>query len=208
MGRTENKAELRTVNSKSKRSPSSAPRLPKKITETYLHNSGLYYLQRFAASKKHFKSVMARKVRRSCQAHPEQDLASCLKMVDDLADKFEAAGLLNDAVYVRGILASLLRQGRSLKAIRAKLLIKGLSEAQISESLAQYHEEEGLSLAETDLQSALRFARRKKIGPFRRGPKEPSILQKELGVFARAGFSYDLSKTVVEMDSDDPRGVY
>ncbi len=59
---------------------------PKKITESYLHNSGLYYLQRFSASSEHFRSVMMRKVKKSCMHHTDQDYDACAVMVDKLVE--------------------------------------------------------------------------------------------------------------------------
>lgn len=84
---------------------------PRKITETYLHNSGLFYLERFAASKAHFKVVMTRKVKRSCLYHVDQNYETCVEMVDALADRFEELGLINDAIYTRGCVESFRRRG-------------------------------------------------------------------------------------------------
>ena len=99
-------------------------KIPRKISETYLHNSGLYYLERFAASKKHFKFVMKNKVKRSCMHHTEQDFEQCAAWVDALADKFEKVGLIDDDAYTNGLVASLRRKGKSRSAIINKLNIK------------------------------------------------------------------------------------
>ncbi len=196
----EHKARTRPVNQKSSNSSRAKKRLPKKITETYLHNSGLYYLQRFAASKAHFKSVMMRKVRRSCQHHTDQDLEACKAMVERLAGVFEASGLLNDESYVNGAVASLMRQGRSDKYIRAKLLSKRLSLEQISSALESFRQQEGKNAQDTEIEAALRFIRRKKIGPYRPQELRSELLRKDLGALARAGFSYDIAQRVLEMD--------
>jgi regulatory protein len=196
----EHKARTRPVNQNSSNSSRAKKRLPKKITETYLHNSGLYYLQRFAASKAHFKSVMMRKVRRSCQHHTDQDLEACKAMVERLAGVFEASGLLNDESYVNGAVASLMRQGRSDKYIRAKLLSKRLSLEQISSALEAYRENDGKTAEDTEIEAALRFIRRKKIGPYRPQELRPEYLRKDLGALARAGFSYDIAQRVLEKD--------
>src|SRR5687768_1034793 len=98
---------------------------PKKITETYLHNAGLYYLQRFSASSESFRRVMMRKVERSCRAHPEQDRAECARMVDELVRKFLGAGLLNDGQYAEAMVSTLRRRGLSSRAIQARLAARG-----------------------------------------------------------------------------------
>ena len=171
---------------------------PKKITKTYLHNSGLYYLERFAARKNHFRTVMGRKVRRSCNYHKDQDYEECLKLVDELADQFESSGLLDDTAYLRGMITSLRRRGLSRKAIIAKLLAKGLSSGQITAALQTHDEEEYPGGMNVELLAAIKQARKKRLGPF-------DILQKHeheksLATMARAGFSYDIASKVLEMD--------
>ncbi len=201
MESAEHKAQARSVNNKKTTvSRGGRKRVPKKITENYLHNSGLYYLQRFAASKAHFKSVMMRKVRRSCQYYPEQNPEECRALVDALADKFQAAGLLNEDLYLQAAATSLRRQGRSAKAIRARLFSKGFKSEQIDESLQKMSDLENKSMHDLELEAALRFARKKKIGRFR--PKTADVYdsKKELGALARAGFSYEISRQVLGYD--------
>lgn len=52
---------------------------PKKISERYLYNSGLAYLQRFPSSSSNFQRVMMRKINNSCRHHVEQDIDACKK---------------------------------------------------------------------------------------------------------------------------------
>jgi len=175
-------------------------RPPKKITETYLHNAGLYYLQRFAASKSHFKNVMMRKVKKSCLHHTDQDFDACGEMVDRLTEKFENVGLLNDHVYARGLVTSLRRRGMSRKAILAKTGMKGIDSRQAQQSLKEYDDIHEDTMG-AELRAALTLARRKKIGPYDITGKKDD--QKSLGKLARAGFSYETSRRVLDLDSED-----
>ncbi len=174
-------------------------RKPKKITPTYLHNAGLYYLERFSASKKHFKVVMMRKVKRSCMEHPEQDYDACKSMVDEVADKFERLEILNDDVYARAVVTSLRRRGLSKTMIINKMRMKGIDAEKAMEELskvdAQSQEDEN-----PELSAALKLARKKKIGPYFMG--EVQDIKKSLGILARAGFSYDIAKKVLEYEED------
>lgn len=175
-------------------------RIPKKITPTYLHNSGLYYLERFSASKAHFKTVMMRKVKRSCMHHADQDYEECRAMVDALADKFEALELLNDAVYARGVVGSLRRRGFSRTAVMMKMRAKGIEPEDSMRALQNIDEETGAQ--EPEFNAALKLARKKKMGPYYLGDDEPNV-QKWLGAFARAGFSYDIARRVLDIDDSD-----
>jgi regulatory protein len=162
---------------------------PKKITAQYLHNAGLYYLQRFAASRGQFRSVMLRKIRRSCMEHREQDYEACAALVEKIVEKFERAGLLNDELYTRGVVASLRRQGKSKSVILSKLKTRGVETSLVTETLGAQDTED------SELRAALTVLRRKKAGPF--GDRDN---EKTLAALARAGFSYDTATQAMRMD--------
>ncbi|MDH5722109.1 MAG: RecX family transcriptional regulator [Alphaproteobacteria bacterium] len=179
-------------------------KIPKKITPDYLHNSGLYYLQRYAASTNHFKDVMARKAKRSCMYHLDQDFSKCLKLIDELADKFAQVGLLDDESYAYGLASSYRRQGLSFRMIVQKMKIKGLDDNQIQTALQKVDCTSNISsIADPELRAALAFARKKRLGIFYQGDelKRPEH-QKALGRFARAGFSYDIANKILAIESE------
>jgi regulatory protein len=178
------------------RKPRREKKPPKKITADYLHNSGLYYLQRFPASTGHFRTVMMRKVDKSCRHHTTQNREDCAALVDALVAKFVDMGLLNDEGYSRGMVTSLRRRGLSGRAIQAKLSAKGLKRDQIEQALAEHADDR--PSGEVDLIAALRLARRKKLGPF--STKDPATGEKDLATLARAGFGYDIASRVIRMD--------
>lgn len=171
---------------------------PKKITPDYLYNAGLAYLQRFPASTGYFRTVMMRKVDRSCRHHTQQDRAACAAMVDDVIGKFHTQGLLNDEAYLRGMVNSLRRRGASSMGIKSKLAAKSLSADVVAQALSQHADDTGAD----DLGAALILARRKKIGAFRPPSKEFNR-DKELATLARAGFSYDTAEKALSMEMDD-----
>lgn len=185
------------------KSRSKAKRLPKKITEDYLHNSGLFYLQKFAASKAHFTRVMSRKITTSCRAHPDQDLAHCMALLERVVNKFERAGLLNDALYSEGAVASLRRRGASARGIAQKLAHKGLSHLLIREKLDAHdaRQMDG-TIEDAELAAALTLARRKKIGPFAKTQDEKTQ-QKFFAAMARAGFSYQTARKILGRAGED-----
>lgn len=202
--KTKNQNEKAPSKNKSSYPPSgnyNRKKKPKEITPTYLHNAGLYYLEHFSTSKMHFKEVMMRKVKRSCLCHKHQNYNSCVKMVDELADKFEKCGLLDDKVYASAMISSMRRKGLSRQSIKAKMRSKGICldmVAQILENMDDhYHESEN----EAEIAAAIKFACRKKIGPYFCGTNQNA--QKSLGIFSRAGFSYDVAKHVMDIISED-----
>lgn len=175
---------------------------PKKITPTYLHNAGMAYLERFPASSGHFRSILMRKVDKSCRHHKEQDRDACAAMVDDLITKFLSMGLLNDDAYVKGMVTSYRRRGLSGNAIKAKLGAKRLSSDVIDQALNNHTDEGGGD----DLEAAVLLTRRKKLGPFR-SPSKEANRDKELATLARTGFSYDTASKALSMDLDEAEDI-
>jgi regulatory protein len=164
-------------------------KIPKKISESYLRNSGLYYLQRHPASVSHFLSVMGRKMKRSLKAHPEQDLAPFEAFLKEkLVPEFERNGFLNDALYAKALTGSLQRKGIPKRVIEMRMSLKGVDAD--AEQLGE----------QTDYQAAIRFAKRKRLGAFATTPREP---QKDLGALARAGFSYEIAMRIIKSSRDD-----
>ena len=163
---------------------------PKKITEKYLYNSGLAYLQRFPASTPHFRRVMGRKIDRSCNYHKDQSKEDCLALLESTIAGFERMGLLNDEAYLAGMINSLRRRGLSTQAILSKLGQKGLPQDRILETLRGHDEAGGAS--NPDLAAALLLTRRKRLGAFRR--EGDFDRNKELASLARAGFGFDIAQ--------------
>lgn len=182
--------------------PQNTPRkVPKKITPTYLHNAGLYYLQRFAASTGQFQRVMQRKIDKSCMAHPDQNREDCKKWLADVIAAFQRAGLLNDDVYAAGAIRSLRLRGLSTRAIEARMALKGVPAALVKKTLQEI---DGLQDNDPNLIAALRQARKKRIGPYLPPDKDASSLQdKHLAALARAGFDFETARKVLQMDKEE-----
>lgn len=176
-------------------------RPPRKITPRYLRNSGMYYLQRYTASSGHFKSVMTRKIQKSCRHHEEQDFDECLEMLETVTQELLDQKILDDDGYVRGMVTSLRRAGKSKTIIMGKLIQKRVPKNDIEDALKEYDEETYEDPREAEFFSALTLARKKRLGPFDNAQKYEE--QKALQVFARNGFSYDTSRRVMNMSADD-----
>lgn len=174
---------------------------PKKITERYLYNSGLAYLQRFPSSSMNFKSVMMRKINKSCRHHTEQNLQECIAMLEALVAQFTELSLLDDVAYLKGMVISLRRRGLSAAQITNKLMQKGYKRDDITCELKQHDQNEFNSDVQGDVQAALIFARKKKLGIFDVMKKRDP--EKSLAMMARAGYSYDIAKKTLNITLED-----
>ena len=172
---------------------------PKKITEKYLYNSGLAYLQRFPASTPHFRRIMGQKINRSCNYHNNQNREECQKMLDTTVETLTRQGLLNDEAYLQGMINSLRRRGLSRQAILSKLQQKGMTQETILQTLIAHDEANGTQ--NPDLAAAVMLMRRKRLGCFRKDKTEDK--NKELASLARAGFGFDIAQKVLALDGGE-----
>lgn len=183
----------------SRKRPAKKP--PKKITERYLYNSGLAYLQRFPASTPHFRRIMGRKIDRSCNYHKEQNREECLTLLESAIQTFERQGLLNDAAYLQGMVTSLRRRGLSTQAILSKLQQKGLPQEAILPALSSY-DTDNAGIVAPDMAAAILLIRRKKLGVFR-SPGREENMNRELSALARAGFGFDIAQKALSMGIEE-----
>lgn len=172
---------------------------PRKITQDYLENSGKFYLEKFPASVEHFKLVMTRKIRKSCLAHPEQNLAQCAQLLDAVAEKFVRLGFLDDQALTRGLLTSYRTRGWSQRKIKATLAMKGLSADIIEDYMSDQSESDS-----SDLTAALRWARKKRMGCFATGEPKPDKWLSSLG---RAGFDYGTARRALTMSREEAEDI-
>lgn len=181
------------ANSTSGKSFKKTLKVPKKITETYLSNSGKYYLERFAASTEQFRRVMTRKINKSCKAHPDQMPETCFEALEKIIVKFQDLGFLNDPGYASGLTNSLRNKGWPRGRIAMRLKEKGIAPGLIEELLADPEPDD-------DFQKALIWIKRKKLGAF--ATKERPF-EKDLAALARAGFDYHAANRALALSKED-----
>ncbi|WP_028467547.1 regulatory protein RecX [Nisaea denitrificans] len=170
---------------------------PKPITESYLRNVALWYMERYASSAANLKAVLMRRVRLS-SAHHGSDPAEGAEMVDAVVQRYTEAGILNDRLFAETRVRSLVSRGTSTKMIRRKLMEKGVSSEDIDAALAEVVDQENGELA-----SAARYARRRRIGPFRLPEKREENRDRDMAALARQGFGFGIAAKVVDAESPE-----
>lgn len=186
-----------TEENNSKKKPPN--RGPRPATPERLEKAALHYLERYASSAENLRRVLMRRVYRSAELH-DTDPAAGEKSVSDLIDRYRRAGLLDDKAYSTARAASLHRQGKSSRAIRQALSLKGVDEDTVSAALDALRDEVG---SETDLRAAVNYARRRRIGPWRSMENREPNRERDLAALGRQGFSYDIARKVIEADEPD-----
>lgn len=179
-------------------------RKPLKATPEGLERSALYYLERYDSSSGHLRRLLRRKILLSARVHgtdPEEGKSA----VEKLIARLTGLGLLDDARYARERVRSLLARGNSAAMVRAKLRAKCLPAELIEAALADDENGGENGAPGRELRAALRYARRRRLGPYRlekRPGERAERRDRDLAALGRQGFDYETARRVI--DSEDP----
>ena len=112
-----------------------------------------------------------------------------------------SAGLVDDARFTAGRVAALRRRGTSARALSAKLAAKGVSRDLVADAMAA--ERDAAEGADTEEAAAAAYAKRRRLGPWRRPDTREAHRDRDLAAMARAGFPYGLARRIVERETAD-----
>ena len=154
-----------------------------------------FYLARYSASTARLREVLERKLRHRCELReaPLPEPTETAALIDGVVERLTRAGLLDDAAYGRGRAAALARKGLPAWRIRAELGRQAVDVA-----------EEGVADA-LDLDEAAqarRLARRKRLGPYRPGEREP-YRERDVRALARAGHPVSLAIRIIDGEAEE-----
>jgi regulatory protein len=163
-------------------------------TEAALYEMALSYLERFPTTTSRLRGYLARKVSDAvgdgrCSAQASEGWTEAVTV------RLTRAGLLDDAAYAASRARVLHMRGRSGRFIREDLRGRGVAAALVAGALASLEAEHP---GELELSAALRHARRRRLGPFDTSGRRSERRRNHLAALARAGFSFDIAKTVVD----------
>lgn len=175
---------------------STQQRPPARITRAYLLRASSRYLERWFAPRAHLHQLMMRRVRRSA-AHHGDDLDELEPILAEVLDHLERIGALNDAAFAEGKAQSLIRSGLPERAIRQKLAQKSLPSELIEQQLAARRD----AAEDPELDAALRYARRRRLGPWSTSPASADRPRRDLARMARAGFPYGVVQQVIALST-------
>lgn len=166
-----------------------------------LREAALAHLARFAATEAGLRRVLERRVDRWARAaeaegQPREAIAAAAARARaaaaEVAAAMTAAGAVDDAAFAESRARRLARAGRSRRAIAAHLSAKGVDAETAAAALPEGEEAE--------LDAALAFCRRRRIGPFARTAEDIEARRKALAALARGGFAQPVARRAVSMD--------
>ncbi|MBA2466431.1 MAG: RecX family transcriptional regulator [Sphingomonas sp.] len=164
------------------------PRPP--LDPAKLNELALSYVGRFATTRAKLRIYLNRKVReRGWDGAGRAD-------IDGLAERFAAQGYIDDQAYALAKAQSLTGRGFGLRRVEQTLRIAGVDEADAGPARQHARQDK--------VEAALRFAQRRRLGPFSSQPVDRPAQERAIAAMLRAGHDFGLSRNIVEIPPGEP----
>ena len=173
----------------------------KKLTKEYLQGAAYRYLERYATTEAHLIFILNRKAMRIVAEEENRDeiREEANGWIRGIVEKCVKNNLVNDRLYAQGRVNSFLISGNSLAVIRNKLRAKGVPAHIIDEVFDDIISDK----PNINLLSSIKYAKKRRFGPFRTRELQENTQKKEQASMARAGFSYDESMKVLKATREE-----
>jgi len=177
--------------------------MPQKPAHVCMMNKAVDYLGRYASSRHKLGQVLQQFANRKLTNYDAEDIATAIRQTVEQCSRL---GYLDDQQFAVTVARSQRRLGRSRSLIRQRFRQHALGDDIIAHALSEVDE----CITKSELQAAIRFAQRRRLGPFAkcRSAHHKCLdrhqrKKRDLGAMARAGFSMVISQQVLENDNPD-----
>ena len=155
------------------------------------------YIEKYSPSKQQIKTYLLKKYLTKFKGSKQKKEIS--NIIDNIVMSLEKSHFLNDKLYSDSKARVLFRRGYSLKKITHSLRSKGIEQENIKLSLEKIKNEK----ENPDFVSAMKICKKRRIGPMRPEGNRELFFKKDMGILARSGFSYDISKKILSMEQKE-----
>ena len=155
------------------------------------------YLEKYSPSKQQLKTYLIKKLVKINQKKSSKK--EIFDLIDSVITSLIDQKLLSDRYYSDAKSKALLKRGYSLNKIRYNLIKKGIDNKYIQSSISKIKENE----SDPDFFSAIKTCKKRRIGPCREESNRPLFYKKDISILARSGFSYEISKKVLEIPKEE-----
>jgi regulatory protein len=184
------------------RSAPSRKRSAKPVTAAILNDAALLYVTRYAASSRQLRRVLLRRIARARLAGREI-AEGADAIVEQIIARLVRSKVIDDEAFARRRASALARRGESQRRIAQRLSSAGIDADGRRAALAASMDDEGHGDRDAaDYAAAIRFARRRKLGPYRLEARQERR-QRDLAAMARAGFDLSIARRVIDAADTD-----
>jgi regulatory protein len=160
-------------------------KLPQPLDPDSLERLALFYVGRYATTRAKLRTYLGRKLRERGWAGARDNA------VETLVEKLAALGYVDDAAFAASRAASFQRRGFGERRLAQALSAAGIAESEAEPARA--------AAREGALESALKFAKRKRIGPFATVRPERKERDKAYAAMIRAGHPPDVIRKIMDL---------
>ncbi len=155
------------------------------------------YLEKYSSSKQQLRTYLLKKfIKNNKSFFNKKEL---FKLIDEVILNLENQQFISDSYYSDAKSKAFLKRGYSLNKIRYNLIKKGIDEKYIKSSISKIKKDE----SDPDFFSALKICKKRRIGPCREESNRSLFYKKDISILARSGFTYDISKRVLDIPKDE-----
>lgn len=166
-----------------------ARRVAPPLDDASLRELALRYVGKYATTRAKLRSYLTRKIRERGWDGPDPDLPA-------VADRMAELGYIDDAAFALAKSRSLSARGYGKRRLSDQLRVAGVDEEDGAEARAHADEEA--------VEAAIRFASRRRIGPFASAAPDPRQREKWLAAMVRAGHGFGLARTLANLPPGAP----
>ena len=162
-----------------------------------MRNFALSYVEKYAPSKQQLKTYLLKKYLKNSNTNvKKQDVNN---LIDVVLSDLEKSKFINDKFYSESKAKSMVQRGKSINKIRNYLISKGINSEFIKDTVEKITDEN----SDQDFFSAIKLCKKKRIGPARTEDNRPLFYKKDIGILARSGFDFEVSRRVMELDKEE-----
>ncbi|MBW4329745.1 RecX family transcriptional regulator [Stakelama sp. CBK3Z-3] len=158
---------------------------PPPLDPAALERLALRYVERYATTRARLAAYLARKLR-------ERGSAGAMPDIDALVERFAELGYVDDRAFGEMRAAAMARRGLGARRVAQALRHAGIEEDD-ADALAP-------EIGERRVETALAFAKRKRIGPFARSQPDRALREKQISAMVRAGHDFAIARAIVGME--------
>lgn len=154
----------------------------RELNDSSLQELALFYVGKYATTRAKLRAYLARKIReRGWEGDGTPNL-------DRLINRLAGLGYVDDAAYALSKSRALSARGYGKQRLAQKLRLDGVEEK--DRTAADAHADE------QSVTAALRFAERRRLGPFANAAPDPRQREKWIATLVRAGHGFGLARAI------------
>ena len=165
------------------------PRARPALDSVTLERLATDYVSRYATSRAKLRAYLIRKLSERGWMHGEDRGPRAEEVVDGLVGRFAERGYVDDRALAEARARSMMDRGYGARRLSGELHALGIADEDAADAR--------IAADEQAWEAALRFARRRRIGPFAAETADEAGRRRAFAAMMRAGHAPELAKRIV-----------